>query len=105
MKHLKTYENIHNTPKVGDYAMVDSSKFDELESFFNSEIGQITSISEPELKVNGYPYFVTFKKTIPSSSFGFSKEKIMTFKEKELLAWSNDIKDIEIIIQANKYNL
>lgn len=105
MIYLKKYENINDKPKVGDYVLIDPSKFDELKDFFNSEIGKIFNVDEIEIKLNGYPYFIKFEKNIPTSIFGPKNDNKMAFKEKELLSWSNNKKNLKIKIDANKYNL
>jgi len=104
MKYIKTYENLSDKPQIGDYVMVDSSQFIELDNFFNSEIGKIDSINEREI-LNGYPYYVKFKNKIPGSTYGPSGDYQMAFKEKELFAWGSSLEDLNLKIKAKKYNL
>lgn len=107
MRYIKTYEDSNSEPQVGDYVIVDSSKFDELKEFFDSEIGKISKVSETELKMGGggYPYFVNFDKFIPISSFGTNNEKEMAYKKNELLVWSNNYDEIKMMVDAKKFNI
>jgi len=104
MKYLKTYENL-NSPQVGDYIKVDSSKFTELKDFFDIEIGKILRINEKELKIGGYPYYVKFNINIPGSTYGPNGGNEMGFRESEFISWGNSLEDLELKVKANKYNL
>lgn len=104
MRYIKTYEDLTDTPQVGDYVIVDSSKMKDLHEFFDSEIGKIDSINQKESECKGWPYYVTFEKRIPSSSFGESDD-MMAFKQQEFLAWSPNKEDLKIYMDTKKYNL
>ena len=105
MKYLKTYEQNNNSPKVGDFVIVNSSKFDDLKNFFDNEIGTIDSMNETELKANGFPYYVKFNKNIPASTLGPGDEDTIALREIEMLAWSDNLDELKIIIDTKKYNL
>jgi len=99
MKYLRTYENL-NSPQIGDYVKVNSSKFPELANFFDNEIGKIFKITNDK----SYPYEIIFDKSIAGSTYG-PEDTTMAFSKVELLGWSSNVKDLEIKINTNKYNL
>lgn len=108
MKHLKTYEAINITPEVGDYVIANSiyaSK--KLQSFFNSNIGQIiekvkdVNKKSPDIilyKVYYDPYEVEPNNVILD-------DNSWLFDVDEILHISKNKEDLELILSANKYNL
>lgn len=104
MKYLKTYENLNDSPQVGDYVMGDPYQFKDINNFLSTEIGKIDRINDVELKIDGYPYIVVFDTSIPGSSYG-PKDKEMAFNKSELLAWDSSLDGLKLKIKAKKYNL
>ena len=104
MKYLKSFEQIGDDPKIGDYVKVDSSKMKELKDFFDNNIGRIKKIETNELRSGGYPYQVYFDEKIPNSILGPS-DSYMSFRSIEFLAWASDLETLKINIVANNYNI
>ena len=111
MKYIKTYEYRTKQPKIGDYVLVTDFEIDELEvkNFIETNIGQIIEID----KSAEVPYCVVFEK-VPIEYkirpyFGFDcKDKIKNcrwFKRDEILNFSSNKEDLEVILAAKKYNL
>lgn len=91
-------------PQLNDYiyALYNHSYTKDLDDFLKDKIGTLTEITyDTVLKINyfnvKYQYFSTVKnKDIPSS---------FTFKLKDIKYYSKNIKDVELYIEALKYNL
>lgn len=125
MKHLKIYENFDD-PQVGDYVICKDSKYspddpDDIEiiSFFENNIGQYISVNgrgtSPENDyfqfIPEYKYIIEYI-NIPDNLKGHfefyinDREKyVRGMKRDEILYWSDDKKELEAILAANKYNI
>jgi len=119
MRFLKTYkklttvnlfENLNqNEPEIGDYVIIYHEDFLEcLIDFFRNNIGKLTQISyNNQLKCNDYK--IKFDEYLPeydpfcNSTLSTSKE-IFVGKE-DLLRWSKNKEDLEILQFQQKYNL
>ncbi len=86
---FKIFENINESePKIGDYVICKTRSTDTIEfkKYVDNNIGKI---------VDNYLayYYVKFK------------EKTYIFTIGNILYWAKNKEDIEVLIQANKYNL
>jgi len=105
MKHIKEYENINNNGiEIGDYVICEniySVPYKLLESFLKSNIGRI-------VKFNYNRYFIAYD-DIPEECNDhfiiYHNLKVMDVFRNEIKYWSKSKKDLEIILQSNKYNL
>ena len=104
MKHLKTFETIHKTPRIGDYVLCeekDTSNF-SLNYFISSNIGQI--INNRGRHNSYYPYLVKYENVPVEIEKRFENgEREMA--ENEVLYWSDNKEELETIINTNKYKL
>lgn len=89
------YESINNgKPKKGDYVIVD------FRGDIITKIGQITYI-----KYNSYlPYLIEYDDDFNYYDYGLY-DKYISINLDEIKYWSKDKKELETLIQANKYNL
>jgi len=110
MKYIKTYENLTDEPKAGDYVMCEeSSETDsviEINDFIKNNIGVIRSISQ---FIYDVPYIIEYD-NIPDSLRGiylgfpeYNNNRRMS--RDEIIHFSSNKEDLEPYIQANKYNL
>jgi len=119
MKHLKTIENTSIKLQIGDYVICDenSSYPDELVEFLNNNIGQVvefrndnnsTANSFHSLNKN-YNIFVVYNNIPISIVNKFYYHKYINycrlFSMNEIKVYSSNSKDLEFIIDANKYNI
>jgi hypothetical protein len=104
MKHIKTYESLteDREPQVGDYVICQyydvSDKDEEQDAFVATHIGKIISIIDEET----YPYNVKFIAINSEIETGTHKRR---FRRREIKYYSPNIEDLELIMNANKYNL
>jgi len=110
MKYIKTYEDIDNEPKVGDYVMCheldDTSRIsninkDEINIFLDVNIGQIQEYD------NRKWYEVEYE-NIPQELIGWFNASMLncrSMKRSEILVHSKNKEDIEHLMSAKKYNL
>jgi len=104
MKHIKVYDNLdNNEPEEGDYVICKEHSLNKyFVLFLENNIGKI-------IKINDYRYFITYD-NIPEECndyfmLYFCNFKTRDFFKSEIKYWSKNKKDLEIILQANKYNL
>jgi len=111
MKHIKEYENLNNNePEEGDYVICKdifisgyrmSKKL--LDLFLSNNIGRIERIN-----ININRYYIVYD-NIPegckNSFMTYHNFQVRDFFRKEIKYWSKDREDLEVILQANKYNL
>ena len=111
MKYLKTYEKINvKEPQIGDYVICDEDydiSTNEFKKFIYSTIGQCVNCYNDGRR---YPYEIEYQNIDIPSKFmkNFSNYSIVSerpMKKKDIKYWSNNKKDLELIIQANKYNI
>ena len=123
MKHLKTYE-FKKEPKIGDYVIVYEKRGEiEVNDFYKNNIGRIVNLNNNEYSdVAAYfdldkewDYWIKFD--IPKSLFGevnhlkvedysnYFIKGVRPFDRKEIIYYSPNKEDLEVYIDANKYNL
>jgi len=112
MKHLKTIETINhidtikNGPQIGDYVLCNEfTMYKDFDNFQNNNIGKIINISKNDI----ITYSCKFTK-IPKEISGFFKNNgntdgVRRYLLNEIVHFSKNKKDLEIILQAKKYNL
>jgi len=124
MKYIKTYENKNREPQIGDYVICeeniyqnipDREKLDYiLENFLNENVGKciniitylnddIYIIEYDNIPLALYDYF-KFKKN-GTADIKFEMSKCRGMNRKEIIHFSPDKEDLEIMIAAKKYNL
>jgi hypothetical protein len=88
MKYLKTFEDINDEPKVGDYVRLYGEDFvDKLKDFLIHNIGQIVDIN----KELDFPYGVKFENEVPTND-----DYIMYFEIDEIIEWAYDKDTLKI---------
>lgn len=103
MKYLKRFEVVHEMPKIGDYVICrEVGASPDLEQFVNNNIGKIFSINLRDK----YPFEIEYSEKVPeniSSKFidGHTRQMDAT----EIIYWSDDKKELEMILNSRKYNL
>jgi len=121
VKHIKQYEKISTTPKVGDYVLLHfdfSSEPDlykpiygvsnsDITNYINNTIGQIYKIDN-----GGHsPYFVEYKDVPYNLKFWFAKDKDVFFRTasaNNIWYISSNIEDLKKVLLSKlsqKYNL
>ena len=106
MKHLKIYEELNNTkPKIGDYVIC-KDYLTEVYNFVLNNIGQIIDIVS---NYHGDQYVIKFEnipENIKNWFYNYNNDRnTRSYDENEILYFSNNKEDLEIILQTKKYNL
>jgi hypothetical protein len=105
MKHLKTFENINNSPKVGDYVIL---KPESHSTFAYGDINDhIYKIMEvlyiANRRMTKYKLDAFYDNTIKNDDY---ITKRYTFRdESDFLYWSPSEDDCKAHLQANKFNI
>ena len=101
MKYIKKYEYINKLPEIGDYVLVDP-KIKDL-YWLKYIIGKIKYktefFSRGTIKYQYEIEFDTKKRNI------FNGKPIWVFDSDEIIHYSKDEKELNIILQTIKYNL
>ena len=119
MKYLKKFETgtIHKAnirPKIGDYIVSNwEYEYDkEWENYINNNIGQVIKVeNKSERVIYQCKYEVSnkfYRKYNVSSLFYEENDRYyinMSFEIFEILKFSSDRKDLEILLTAKNYNL
>ena len=121
MKHLKVYESLDKVSlEIGDYVICrEYTVFKELNEFISSNIGEyIAFIPDYDdsyvIRYNNIPKEMSKFFTIearPGSNRDSEHERNMQFYDcrsmifSEIIHWSEDREDLEIILNTNKYNI
>lgn len=110
MKYIKLYENL-NTLKVGDYVIVKQCDWmtEEFYEFVNINIGKVVKLYHN----NGYEKctveFETNLPSIPTWDTNFYPDGTNNFNYffviDDIEYWSKNREDLEVYINARKYNL
>ncbi len=96
MKYIKKYETL-DAPKKGDYVLLKPDMFQEdFKYFIRTEIGRIINVQTTD----SFPYTVIYSEKTPQYS-----RMILSVDMKDILHYSSDKKELQTIIDANKYNL
>ena len=113
MKHLKTLETINDGPKIGDYIIVKSnSPIYEINDFIENNIGQIFNIVKFKNSRYGNTYYTKYN-NIPSEikvyfQYLMLENKLCYYRgydSSSIIEYSKNKENLEIILQAKKYNL
>jgi len=112
MKHLKTYEKTYeiieeDEPQVGDWVIcsvlsIDAINWTELNDFLNTNIGKYAENDGTGFK----PYIIRYK-NVPNklNNENFNGDMFRYVHRREIVRFSKNKEDLEIYIDANKYNL
>jgi len=118
MKYIKLYEDYNmNEPKNGDWVICKENEEDEDDNFtlfINNNIGRIIKINND---YDDYDYiikycnipknirnrFFSYKMNNKNEYVGDVNKRAMFLRE--IKYWSENKKDLEVIILTNKYNL
>lgn len=114
MKYIKTYEN--NKPKIGDYIITNKNasyyKPDDIlfkiATFINNNIGVIIGETETSyiVQYNNIPRnllrFFNHSKTSENET---QYKNYRYIHPKDILAFSDNIQDLNILRKANKFNI
>ena len=110
MKHLKTFENIKK-PQVGDYVLCyEDAKDHNLKEFINNNIGKISIIRDKGsyIECNYTIEYENIPSIISNRFTNFKKgdkKNERNMREEEIIFFSKNKEDVELYMQANKYNL
>jgi len=118
MKYLKTFEELNiGNPKVGDYVLMKSKNHpNSIASFIDNSIGQLKKIDSykginrggvyygNDDEVTTYGYTVEYE-NIPYKIKYFFTESTRIFDDTQLVGFSKNKEDIEVLLNAKKYNL
>jgi len=102
MKYIKTFENYNiGVPEVGDWVICNpifSSSVDGLVDFIKSNIGKIIEyVTETDDVIEHYK--VEYNNYIKDR--GFTRAIVI----EEIKYWSKNKEELEVISQANKFNI
>lgn len=115
MKHIKKFENM-SKPEIGDYilANITDNKYNDeitikIKNFLNDNIGRVIDT------INNNAYIVQYY-NIPNDILNFFNHKGDNYNDEEyknyrhlkmsdILYFSNNLFDIEMIKNSHKYNL
>jgi hypothetical protein len=103
MKYLKTFEENENEPQVGDYVICTEHAYpnDELNNFLCTHIGIISAINFDTYAWSPIRYEVEFEELVPN----FYAKNVRKFLKNEIVHWSKNKAELELILTVNKYNL
>ena len=100
MKYLKTFERNKN-PQIGDYVICQEyDTNDDILKFINNNIGVLVEINNDH-----FNYLIEYE-NIPNniiSYFRHGNQRQMTLGE--IIHCSDNKEDLELILNANKYNI
>jgi len=107
MKYIKKFEMIEDSPKVGDYVLMNIS-YDKNSDFYLNYPGKIIkffTIGKYRQGVN-----ISYGDNIPDNMteiLGYTKKHgyYKNFQYKEIYAFSKNKEDLKIKISANKFNI
>lgn len=119
MKYLKYFEEIKNEPQLYDYVIVNGDCMTKVppsfNKFINENIGKIIKIDnfnrfDPNLDF----YFLQNVATIKYENYPskirlwfdtLNGDSVITVPITEIIHFSSNINDLDMIIKANKYNI
>ena len=130
MRYIKKFEDI-NEPDIGDYVLLNDDYGDDLfDEFIMTNIGQIIGFqmgwntdkiiykkSEIHLGSNDTLYYIVEYEDIPEEVMNIAYvylgktigedycSNILTVQRHQISAYSSNREDLEIVLQAKKYNL
>jgi len=106
MKHLKLFEKYNiGEPVLGDWVICKDMDYPinkELTSFINNNVGKIVSNN-----LSGYWVYWVKYYNIPDDLKICFRDSKMSMRRKDIKYWTipTNKKELETILQANKYNL
>jgi len=109
---IKVFEKFNNEnieePEIYDYVIMKSSYGEDINNFLCNNVGQITFIGADLQNDNVYVVYPSSE--IPKRLEHYFRKhdknvSLRIFEKHEILYYSKNREDLEIIIQANKYNL
>ena len=101
MKYLKRFENINESPKIGDYVITNVNLENYVKNYLDNKIGIISDILNKEPK-----YTIIYEEEFPEYFYKVTIEpNMIALYTDELISWSKDKKKLEIELSAKKYNL
>jgi hypothetical protein len=117
MKYIKKFEEIDqdkkDEPQIGDYVICNDKYTDDkadVNIFIRTNIGQIIPMNNEDEKIENdhFDYLVKYE-NIPhifvDHFFDFCNKSARPMKREEIIYYSPNKADLEIIITQNKYNL
>jgi len=101
MKHIKTYEASKKTPQIGDYILCkpDESNSIVLGDFISNNIGKIISEDIKNIYDCEYENIPNYIKTV------YFYKDMRLIKNKNILYFSPNKEDLELILKSKQYNL
>lgn len=115
MKYLKSFETINQKPKIGDFIICDKSiadwyKYkDTLNNIISTNIGTVKNVARSSFGSYSIKYD-NISEDEEKLIIDYCKDNDWTdhfikIDFNDIQYWSNDKKELEILINANKYNL
>jgi len=109
MNHLKTFEKLNeNEPEVGDYILAkwkNAADDHPANIFVANNIGKLIKI---EIDKYDVVFFLVKYNNIPKELELYKSMNNNTsfeLKKEDLIKWSKNEEDLEMILQSNKFNL
>jgi len=102
MKVRKFNESLNeDEPKIGDYIII---KYDSIVgnayNFITNNIGKFIKYNSNRT----FPYQIEFF-NIPNDIESYFNNNCRNYKYEEILYWSNNKEELELLIQSNKFNI
>ena len=112
MKYLEIYENFNQKlkPQIGDYVICESTYYKEYHnvevySFLKNNIGQIISIFDKYYYVQYTDIPFTIRKYFQRYIDNREYYNVMWFEIREIINFSSNREDIEMIFTTKNFNL
>ena len=120
MKHLKLYESFEKEPQIGDYVICEDSLVNargkrgvhdenDFIDFITNNVGQYIAENNGEYSFSYQFRYVIKYENIPKNIVGYFTngrfEDVRGMKREEILYFSPNKEDLDLIINAKKYNL
>ena len=105
MKYIKTYEQNNNEPQIGDYVIC-TDQNPEVSEFTLNNVGKI--VKYILMNNDRFPYKVKYKNVpvkLIDKGYIFDNNDIRKTSRDEIIHWSKNKKDLELILYTKKYNL
>ena len=105
MRYIKTYENIDDKPKLGDYVICNGDRLswctNEIKNFLSNNIGRIILINDRDVN-----YLVQYD-YIPKELdiYFYNSSNLRPINIDDIIKFSENKEDLEMYINAKKYNL
>ena len=98
MKHIKLFtESLKKQPQIGDYVICKDISSNRINEWIKNRIGKIEEIIEE----SSFSFVVEYLENPSDNNENYSRR----FNRKEILHFSPNKEDLEMYINANKYNL